>query len=119
MVLFPAELAEQGGQRGQPEADAALLSEICRSSVSSATTTSGADVAADLPAGEERVSRGIRRERSELSAEQAFAATTTQTRRGGKAGARCGRLERRRRAPPARLQQNSLGGGTSPTTRES
>ena len=41
MALFPAELAKQGAQRGQPEADAALLSRTCRSSASSATTTSG------------------------------------------------------------------------------
>ena len=41
MALFPAELAKQGAQRGQSEADAALLSRSCRSSASSATTTSG------------------------------------------------------------------------------
>ena len=41
MALFPAELAKQGAQRGQSEADAALLSRTCRSSASSATTTSG------------------------------------------------------------------------------
>ena len=41
MALFPAELAKQGAQVVQSEADAALLSRICRSSASSATTTSG------------------------------------------------------------------------------
>ena len=41
MALFPAELAKQGAQRGQSEADAALLSRTCRSSASSAATTSG------------------------------------------------------------------------------
>ena len=41
MALLPAELAKQGAQRGQSEADAALLSRTCRSSASSATTTSG------------------------------------------------------------------------------
>jgi hypothetical protein len=41
VALFPAELAKQGAQRGQSEADAAVLSRTCRSSASSATTTSG------------------------------------------------------------------------------
>ena len=38
---LPPTRAKQGAQRGQSEADAALLSRICRSSASSATATSG------------------------------------------------------------------------------